>query len=789
MTSRIWFSVLWLAAGWQAWAAPLTLRTGWVYVPGAQDMIAAGQWGCLTGVNVNGDTLSISASSGNYNTVINTSGPVLKLQGDFSVLATLSDPGTVGSFLTMVGTLNTGSAYWQGLKRLDVGRSGSSIVVNYWIGTSASPTEQSFAIPAGVSDPVTFEVARVGTQIQVYVGGSQVGSFADPGLFSSGQMYFGFNISPGDTLNVLALAAAMPVGSSTSLSALDLQVVNRTGSGLRDFAAPSGLLMGAAADAPYFSDPNYVQALGGEYNLIVPENDLKFAETEPAQGQYSFCAADQLLAFAQANGMKMRGHNLVWSQNLPGWLTGGNFSSAQAASIMQDHIDNVVGHYKGKLVDWDVVNEALSNNSPYGLDETAFWYQQIGSAYLDTAFKLAHAADPNAKLFYNDYGGEGLSAKSNAIYTMVQGMISRGVPINGVGLEMHVNPSDVPSESDISANMTRLGALGLEVHVSEMDVALQVDTNGNATAANLAAQATTYQNVFAACQANSNCTAFLTWGVTDLHSWIPGFEPGQGAALLLDQQYNHKPAYNSISASLQTGSASAARPVIYPGGIVIHASALAPVSPGTLADIYGTNLAAAAATTPGLPLDATLGNVQVTVNGTPAPLYYVSPGQVDFQIPYAVAPGPALVQVTSNGAPGMSAGITVQQAAPSILTWTDSAGNVRAIAQNQDYSLNTSTNCAVPGSYVTVYMMGSGPLNNPIASGAAALSNPLSQETLTTTATVGNASASVPFAGMAPTFVGLMQVNLQVPAVSGDQPVQVQVGSFTSNSALLCVGK
>jgi endo-1,4-beta-xylanase len=760
-----------------------------VYVPGAQDMIQAGQWGCLTGVNVNGDTLSISASSGNYNTVINTSGPVLKLQGDFSVLATLSDPGTLGSFLTMVGTLNTGSAYWQGLKRLDVGRSGTSIVVNYWTGTSANPTEQSFTIPAGVSDPVAFEVARVGTQIQVYVDGSQVGSFADPGLFSSGQMYFGFNISPGDTLNVLALAAAMPAGSSTSLSALDLQTANRTGSGLRDFATPSGLLIGAAADAPYFSDPNYVQALGGEYSLIVPENDLKFAETEPAQGQYSFCAADQLLAFAQVNAMKMRGHNLVWSQNLPNWLTSGNFTSAQTAGIMQDHINNVVGHYKGKLVDWDVVNEAVSNNSPYGLDQTSFWYQQLGSGYLDTAFKLAHAADPNAKLFYNDYGGEGMSAKSNAIYSLVQGMISRGVPINGVGLEMHVNPSDVPSESDISANMARLGALGLEVHVSEMDVALPVDANGNATAANLASQATTYQNVFAACQANSNCTAFLTWGVTDLHSWIPSFEPGFGAALLLDQQYNHKPAYNSISASLQTGSASATRPVIFPGGIVIHASASAPVSPGTLADIYGTNLAAAPATTPGLPLGVLLGSVQVTVNGTLAPLYYVSPGQVDFQIPYSVAPGPALVQVTSNGAPGLSAGITVQQAAPSILTWTDSAGNVRAIAQNQDYSLNTSTNCAAQGSYVTVYMMGSGPLNNPIASGAAALSNPLSQETLTTTATVGNVSALVPFAGMAPTFVGLMQVNLQVPAVSGDQPVQVELGPFTSNSALLCVAK
>ena len=400
-----------LLAGLPVWAASLQPRTGWVFVPGGQDMIAAGQWGCTSGVTVANDTLSISAPSGSYNTVINTTGPVLKLQGDFSVLASMSDPASAGSFLTMVGTLNTGSQYWQGLNRLDVGRSNNSILVNYWTG-SANPTSQTFPIPAGVSDPIAFEVARVGTQIQIYANGTQAGNFADPGLFNSGQMYFGFNVSPGDTLNVLALAAAMPAGSSTALFAPDLQAAARTGSGLRDLAAPSGLLIGAAADAPYFTDPNYVQALGGQYNLIVPENDLKFAETEPAQDQYNFCAADQLLAFAQAIDMKMRGHNLVWSQYLPGWLTSGGFTSAQIAAILQDHIDNVVGRYKGELVDWDVVNEAVSSSAPYGLDQTSFWYQKLGSGYLDMAFQLAHAADPNAKLFYNDYGGEGSGAKS-----------------------------------------------------------------------------------------------------------------------------------------------------------------------------------------------------------------------------------------------------------------------------------------------------------------------------------------------------------------------------------------
>jgi endo-1,4-beta-xylanase len=769
------------------WAASLTPRSGWVFVPGAQDMIQAGQWGCVTGLTVSADTLSIPAPSSGYSTVIDTIGPVLQVPGDFSVLATLSDPGTPGSYLTLVGTLNTGSQYWQGLKRLDVGLSNGQIVANYWTGSSANPTSQAYALPPGAGDPINLEASRIGSQIVVFVNGSQIGSFADPGLFASGQVYFGFNVAPSNTLNVLALAAAMPTGSSVSLSsALDLKVATRTGSGLRDFAAPSGLLIGAAADAEYFTDPNYVQALGREYSLIVPENDLKFAETEPALNQFSFCEADRLLAYVQANGMKMRGHNLVWAQYLPAWLTSGHFSSAQTAGILQDHINTVVGRYKGELVDWDVVNEAVTNAAPYGLDQTSYWYTQLGGSYLDMAFQWAHAADPNAKLFYNDYGGEGAGAKSDAIYALVQGMIGRGVPINGVGLEMHLELAGAPSESDISANMARLGALGLEVHVSEMDVRLAVDANGNASAADLASQAALYQNVLAACQANSNCTAFLTWGVTDLYSWIPGSYPGYGAGLLLDRQYTPKSAYTSVSGALRSTSA-VTRPAINPDGIVIHGGTSANVSPGSLADIYGTNLASAPAVAPGTPLAAALGNVQVTVNGTAAPLYYVSSGQVDFQIPYSIAPGPVLVRVTSNGTTGGSAGITVQPAAPSLLTYVDASGKTWAVAQNQNYTVNSSTNCAAPGSYVTAYLIGSGPLNNAIPSGAAAPASPLSSETLTTTATLGTTPATVTFAGMAPGFVGLMQVDLQAPNVSGNLPLQIQVGTFVSNQALLCV--
>jgi endo-1,4-beta-xylanase len=782
-----------IAAVSNGWGASITPRSGWVFVPGAEDLIQAGQWGCTAGVTLGGgrlgasDTLSISAPSSGYSTPVNTTGPQLKVQGDFSVLATLSDPGGAGAFLTLVGTLATGSEYWSGLKRLDVGFNNGTILANYWTGSSANPTSQSYALPAGVSDQINLEVARIGSNITVFVNGSQIGSFADPGLFASGQVYLGFNVTPGNTLDVLALAAAMPSGGNTSLFTADLQVATRTSTALRDSATHSGLLIGAATDPELFPMTSYAQALGREFDYIVPENDLKFAETEPAAHVFNFCPGDEMVAYAQANGMKMRGHNLVWWIDLPDWLTNGNYSSAEASSILLEHINTVVGHFKGELVDWDVVNEALSDTPPYGL-KPSYWLTQLGSNYVDMAFQWAHAADPNAKLFYNDYGGEGLGGKSDGIYSYVKGMLSRGIPINGVGLQMHVALDNAPSQGDISANMARLGALGLEVHVSEMDVRLAVNSDGVASAADLASQAVIYQNVISACLANSNCTAFLTWGITDLYSWIQSTYPGFGAGLLLDQQYNPKPAYNSVSAALH--SAATTQPLISPNGIVIHGGAIAAVSPGSLADIYGSNLApGAAATASGAPLPITLGDVQVTVNGTPAPLYYVSPGQVDFQIPYSVAPGSVLVQVISNGTGGRSAAITVQPAAPSILTYVDGSGNTRAVVQNQDYTVNSATNCAAPGSYLTAYLIGSGPLNHPIATGAAAPASPLSSETFTTTATIGTTAATVTFAGMAPGFVGLMQVDLQAPKVSGDLPLQIQVGTFASNQGLVCVGK
>jgi adhesin/invasin len=247
------------------------------------------------------------------------------------------------------------------------------------------------------------------------------------------------------------------------------------------------------------------------------------------------------------------------------------------------------------------------------------------------------------------------------------------------------------------------------------------------------------------------------------------------------------PGGRQFSSRVFTITTGQATPQINTGGIVIHAGTSAAVSRGSIVDIYGTNLAATALNaTAGQALPTTLGGVQVLVNGTAAPLIYVGPLQIIFQIPYETALGTASVVVDNDNAASAAAPVTVQQAAPFILTY----GSNRAVVVNQDGSVNASGKGDRPGDVLVAYLIGSGPLDNPIATGADAPLSPLSREKLTTTVTVGGTNANVQFAGMTPGFAGLMQINFVMPNLApGDFPIQVTIGGATSNQPLLTVSK
>jgi len=276
-----------------------------------------------------------------------------------------------------------------------------------------------------------------------------------------------------------------------------------------------------------------------QFDMVTPGNEMKWDTTEPSNGSYNFGPGDQIVSWAQAHNARVRGHNLVWHAQLPNWVN--NVPQNQVQGVMESHITTEATHYKGKVYAWDVINEPFNEDGSLRQD---VFYKAMGTGYLADAIRTAHAADPNAKLYINDYNIEGENAKSNALYSLAQSMLSQGVPLGGIGLEAHFIAGQVPSS--LLANMQRFAALGLDVAVTELDDRIQLP----ASSSSLQQQANDYSTVVKDCLAVSRCVGVSQWGVDDGHSWIPGTFPGYGAATMYDSNYQPKPAYNSTVTAL-----------------------------------------------------------------------------------------------------------------------------------------------------------------------------------------------------------------------------------------------
>jgi len=300
-------------------------------------------------------------------------------------------------------------------------------------------------------------------------------------------------------------------------------------------AAQSGRLIGVALGASRLAETDYARTAATHFNYATPENEMKWDATEPSRNTFTFDRGDAVVAYATAAGMKVKGHTLVWDSQLPPWVAAIT-DTTELRDVMINHITQVVSHYRGKVDAWDVVNEAWTE-SGHALRITVF-SQYLGAGFIDEAFNAAHAADPDARLYYNDYGADGLGLKSDAIYNMVKGMLARGVPIHGVGLQMHTTAADSPSAVDIAANMQRLGALGIDVSITELDVQL--------CTGDLDAQRSRFHDIVATCVAESSCKAVTVWGVTDKYSWRNGQTCAIPRPLLFDDAYVAKPAHAGV---------------------------------------------------------------------------------------------------------------------------------------------------------------------------------------------------------------------------------------------------
>jgi endo-1,4-beta-xylanase len=326
---------------------------------------------------------------------------------------------------------------------------------------------------------------------------------------------------------------------------------------LRESAHSAHILMGAAVRPSLFSEAAYSATLSREFNMVEPEDAMKWWTVRAQADMFDFREGDEVVRFAQAHDMKVRGHCLVWDHNNPAWLAQNHYTPRQLSQILQEHIATMMQHYAGKVFAWDVVNEALDEN---GHVKDSPWYNQPGigladkgTAYIEQAFRWAHEADPHALLFYNDNGGEGLSRKSDAIYAMVKDFKQRGVPIDGVGLQMHVPNLDLNTAA-VAANIARLTAFGVQVHITELDVSLPLDADGAAAPNDLLRQADIYRGVTRACLQSPGCTAIQTWGFTDKYSWIGSHSHGaRGAALPFDRTYKPKAAYTAMFEEFSQG--------------------------------------------------------------------------------------------------------------------------------------------------------------------------------------------------------------------------------------------
>lgn len=499
---------------------------------------------------------------------------------------------------------------------------------------------------------------------------------------------------------------------------------------LKVHAQARGKYFGDAVDNSEITDATYRTHIANEFSQLTPGNAMKWDATEPSRNQFNFTRADEIVALAQANGQSVRGHTLVWHSQTPSWVQ--NLAAADLRVALQNHITTVVDRYEGDLYAWDVVNEPLNED---GTLRNSFWFQRLGESYIADAFRFARAADPTVKLYINDYNTDGLGAKSDGMYRLVQSLLAQGVPIDGVGFQAHL-AIQFGFPSQMQQNLQRFADLGLDVAVTELDVRMQLPSD----ATKLATQATYFRNVTNACLAVVRCVGITTWGYTDKYSWVPSTFPGEGAALLVDANFAVKPAYTAVHDALAAGSTPDTTPPTTPGtptasGVTANSAALswsASTDTGG-SGLSGYNIYREQGTTDPLLGQSTTNSTTVT-GLTPNTQYQVyvrardgsgnlstASALVTFTTQNGPVTGPCRVAYTASnwgGGGGFTGGVTITNTGTTAITswtlaftfpagqrvsqgwnatWSQAAGSATVTATNMSYNGNVPAGQSVTG--------------------------------------------------------------------------------------------
>lgn len=297
-----------------------------------------------------------------------------------------------------------------------------------------------------------------------------------------------------------------------------------------------------------------------QFNSLTPENAMKMGPIHPEENRYNWAPADSIINFAQRHGMKVRGHALCWHEQTPNWLfkdaAGNKVTKEVLLNRLKEHITTVVNRYKGKVYAWDVVNEAVDDDSSRIL-RNSLWHQICGDDFIIKAFEYAHAADPNAILFYNDYNTE-RPEKRERVYKLLKKLVEAKVPVHGVGLQAHWSVYE-PSENELRTAIEKFSSLGLKIQFTELDISVYPwEKNRRAKRADDAdvftpereqLQLEQYKKVFSIFREYKNVVTGVTcWGISDRYTWLDEY-PVMGRKnypTLFDKDRKRKKAFKAV---------------------------------------------------------------------------------------------------------------------------------------------------------------------------------------------------------------------------------------------------
>lgn len=304
-------------------------------------------------------------------------------------------------------------------------------------------------------------------------------------------------------------------------------------------ATKAKMYFGVAVQPGDMLDENKSNLIAQNFNALVPENTMKMVNIRPTKKLWNFSDMDKIVEFAQKNKMKVRGHTFIWHQQ-NSTIVNQIKSREDAFDLIRENITTIMTRYKGKISDYDVANEIFNDDGTF---RKSIWYKWCGTDLYEEAFRMAKEADPEARLFLNDYSHEEAGTpKAEAFYEFVKQMKEKGVPIDGVGFQLHLCTDYGINEDRLRENIRRFAALGLEVQFTEIDIRMRVP----ATEADVAKQSEMYETLMRVLKDEPNVSTYMTWGYTDATSWVPATFPGYGEAHLFDKELKSKPVFGTL---------------------------------------------------------------------------------------------------------------------------------------------------------------------------------------------------------------------------------------------------